>query len=263
MDLSSAPAFISAKLAAFSDARATAAVRADQLTGEITNLRDRWSGKVYRPSDDRTDFRRELDQRLEEEKLVTARLSSLGRIITDCREWLASLPASATLEQVVPAVETGITLPSIRARINQFEGSVAALKKVPLPSVDIKDRVHAYVQSLTQPVIRGVAAGEQLTVEWPGPRDKFAAAPHVDLFVLAAFLEPNKFAERLLATIHKAAPPSDRDDQIAELEQEIEQLQRAEEALVVSTGASRVSGRPPQVVLGCKIVTATRGARAA
>ena len=77
--------------------------------------------------------------------------------------------------------------------------------------------MHAYVQSLTQPVIRGVAAGEQLSVEWPRARDQFAAAPHVDLFVLAAFLEPQKFAERLLATIHKSAPPVDRDDQIASL----------------------------------------------
>ena len=262
MDLSNAPGFISAKMAAFSDARATAAVRAEQLSGEISNLRARWSGKVYRASDDRTDFRREIDQRLEEQKTFTARLSTLGRIIDEARSWVAQLPANATLEQVTPEIETGITLPAVRARIERLEASVKALKQIPLPAVDIKDRVHAYIQALTQPVICGVAAGEQLTVEWPRARDQFAAAPHVDLFVLAAFLEPVKFAERLLASIHKAAPPADRDAQIKQLEQDIEQLQRVEEVLVTASGAARIAGRPPAVVLGCKI-SSSRSARAA
>ena len=39
---------------------------------------------------------------------------------------------------------------------------------------------------------------------------------------------------------------------IAELEQEIERLQRSEEAIVVATGAPRERGCPPWVVLGVK-----------
>ena len=39
---------------------------------------------------------------------------------------------------------------------------------------------------------------------------------------------------------------------IAELEQEIERLQRAEEAIVVAPGAPRERGCPPWVVLGVK-----------
>jgi hypothetical protein len=49
---------------------------------------------------------------------------------------------------------------------------------------------------------------------------------------------------------------------IAELEQEIERLQRTEEAIVVATGAPRERGCPPWVVLGVKAVEA-RAIRAA
>ena len=157
MDLSNVPGFVSAKLAAFSDARATAAVRADQLTQELADFRDRWSGTKYRASDEHTDFRSEVDQRLEEQKLITARLSTFGRIIDDCRAWLEQLPSSTVLEQVTVAAETGVTLPQVRAQINHFEAEVKALKQVPLPAVDIEQKVEAYIASLTQPVIRGVS----------------------------------------------------------------------------------------------------------
>lgn len=263
MDLSAAPSFVTAKLAALSDARATAAVRADQLARELASLRDRWDGRVQRTSDAHTDFPKLIDAANAEQSAVSSRLSTLTRIVDNARAWLASLPSNTVLEQITPEVETGQTLQTIRERIKRLEESVAALKKVPLPSVDIRARVEDYIQSLTQPVIRGVAAGQQLTVEWPRPRDQFAAAPHVDLFTLAAFLQPEAFAARLLAAINKAAPPADRDQQIKDLEQEIEKLQRAEEVLVTSTGADRVDGRPPEVVLGCRIVTATRGKAAA
>ena len=43
---------------------------------------------------------------------------------------------------------------------------------------------------------------------------------------------------------------------IAELEQEIESLQRAEEAIVVATGAPRERGCPAWVVLGGKAIEA-------
>lgn len=264
MDLSHVPGFVSAKLAALSDARTSEAVRADQLTGEIANLRDRFNGRIQRNSDARTDFPALIDAALAEQQAVSARLSTLSRICDECRKWLAQLPATSSLEQVTPEIETGITLPAIRARIKRLEEAAIALKRIPLPAADIRQRVEAYVQSLTQPVIRGVAAGERLTVEWPGyPRTLGAPPPpHVDLFTLVAFLQPEQFAQRLLATISKAAPPVDRDQQIKNLEQEIEQLQRAEETLVVSIGAERVSGRPPEVVLGCKVI-ATRGKVAA
>jgi hypothetical protein len=54
----------------------------------------------------------------------------------------------------------------------------------------------------------------------------------------------------------------EREQRIAELEQEIDRLQRTEEAIVVATGAARERGCPPWVVLGVKAVE-VRGPRAA
>jgi hypothetical protein len=47
-----------------------------------------------------------------------------------------------------------------------------------------------------------------------------------------------------------------REQRIAELEHEIDRLQRTEEAIVVATGAPRERGCPPWVVLGVKAVEA-------
>jgi len=70
----------------------------------------------------------------------------------------------------------------------------AALKKVPIPSADM-ERVAAYVQAMTKPVISGVGAGE--TRPSPGPQaDRpHAAVPPADLFIMAAFLQPEVFAD--------------------------------------------------------------------
>jgi hypothetical protein len=57
-------------------------------------------------------------------------------------------------------------------------------------------------------------------------------------------------------------PLAEREQWIVELEEEIDRLQRTEEAVVVATGAAREAGCPPWVVLGVKAVEA-RGIRAA
>jgi hypothetical protein len=71
---------------------------------------------------------------------------------------------------------------------------------------------------------------------------------------------------RLMVAINQIAntpcPLAEREQQIAELEREIDRLQRTEEAMVVATGALRERGCPPWVVLGVKAVEA-RGIRAA
>src|SRR2546428_243810 len=133
MDLSEAPAFVAAKMALLSDARATAATRADELTAQISDVRDRLNGRVWR---------------------------------------------------------------------------------------------------------QGVDAAEVLTVRWPK-----------ELHVLMAFLQPEVLVERLMAEINRIAntpyPLAEREQQIAELERDIDRLQRAEEAIVVATGAPREGGCPP------------------
>jgi hypothetical protein len=236
-------------------ARATAATRADELTAQISDLRDRLNGRVQRADDDPVKLRIEIDRLLAEEKtLQRQRPIDLG-IIESCKAWLAALPPATVLEQVEPVVEDGLSLTAVRARIKKLQESVAALKRVPIPAPDISQKVQSYVRGQTRPVIGGIGAGEALSVQRP-----------TNLHALMAFLQPQVLIERLLAEIDQIAntpcPLAEREQRIVDLEEEIDRLQRTEETLVVTTGAPRERGCPPWVVLSVKPVDA-RGVRAA
>jgi hypothetical protein len=91
--------------------------------------------------------------------------------------------------------------------------------------------------------------GEVLSVQWP-----------TGLHALMAFLQPDVLVERLMVEINRIAntpcPLAEREQRITKLEEEIDRLQRTEEAIVVSTGAPREPGCPPWVVLGVKAIAA-------
>jgi len=255
MDLSQAPAFLAVKLAMLSDACATATIRADELTAQISDLRDRWSGRTTRQGDHPEKLRIELEQRLEEQKALQRQRPIEADILGRCRAWLAALPPATVLEQINLGVEDGLSLRDVRARVRKLKDQVEALKRVPVPASDIKQKVRGYVERLPMPIIGGIGAGEALTVQWP-----------TGLHALMAFLQPDVLVERLIAEIERIAntpcPLAEREQQIAELEREIDRLQRTEEAIVVATGAPREAGCPPWVVLGVKAIEAP-GVRAA
>jgi hypothetical protein len=158
-------------------------------------------------------------------------------------------------EQIIPDVEDGLSLPAVRGRIKKLKSVAEALRRVPVPASDIPEKVRTYVQDMTRPVIGGIGAGEALTVQWP-----------TGLHALMAFLQPDVLVDRLMTEIDRIAntpyPPAEREQWIAKLEDEIDRLQRTEEAIVVATGAPREAGGPPWVVLGVKAIE-ERGARAA
>ena len=176
-------------------------------------------------------------------------------IIQSCKAWLAALPPGTLLEQVNPAVEDGLSLSAVRGRIKKLKNQVEMLKGVPIPPSNIRDKVLTYVQGLTWPVVNGIGLDEALTVQWP-----------TGLHALMAFLLPDVLVERLMAEIDRIAntpcPLAEREQQITELEDQIDRLQRTEEAIVVATGAPREAGCVPWVVLGVKAVE-VRGIRAA
>jgi hypothetical protein len=161
--------------------------------------------------------------------------------------------ASTALEQIIPDVEDGLSLATVRAGIKKFQNEVEALKRVPIPAANIREKVEAYVERLPMPSIGGIATGE-LTVQWP-----------TGLPALMAFLQPDLLVDRLMVAINQIAntpPLPERERRIQDLEHEIDRLQRVEEAIVVATGAPRERGCLPWVVLGVKAVEA-RGIRAA
>jgi hypothetical protein len=75
-----------------------------------------------------------------------------------------------------------------------------------------------------------------------------------------AFLQPDVLVDRLMAEINRIAntpcPLAEREQQIVKLEEEIDRLQRTEEAIVVSTDGPRERGCLPWVVLGAKVTEA-------
>src|SRR6516225_8620577 len=75
-----------------------------------------------------------------------------------------------------------------------------------------------------------------------------------------AFLQPDVLVDRLMVEVNRIAntpcPLAEREQRIAKLEEEIDRLQRTEEAIVVATGAPRRGWMPPWVVLGVKAIEA-------
>jgi hypothetical protein len=134
MDLSQAPAFVAAKMAMLSDACAAAAIRADELTAQISHLRDRLNGRMQRADDDPVKLRIEIDRLLAEQKALEARRPIEMGIIQSCKAWLAALPPATVLAQAAPVVEDGVSITAVRARIKKMQDSVAALKRVPVPA---------------------------------------------------------------------------------------------------------------------------------
>ena len=81
MDLFQAPAFVAAKykMALLSDGCAAAATRADELTGQISYVRDRLNGRVRREGDDPAKkLVIELDRLLAEQKNASAPSTDYG-----------------------------------------------------------------------------------------------------------------------------------------------------------------------------------------
>ena len=96
MDLSQAPAFVAAKMAMLSDACAAAATRADELTGQISHVRDRLNGRIVREGDHPAELRIEIDRLLAEQKALQARRPIDMGVIESCKAWLAALPPATS-----------------------------------------------------------------------------------------------------------------------------------------------------------------------
>ena len=104
MDLSHAPAFVAAKMALLSDTCAAAAIRADELTAQISDLRDRWSGRTARQGDHPEKLRIELEQRLEEQKALQRQRPIEPDMLGRCRAWLGAYRSGPCLSKSFPTL---------------------------------------------------------------------------------------------------------------------------------------------------------------
>jgi hypothetical protein len=84
--------------------------------------------------------------------------------LANCRAWLDALPDNAVLEPV-KVKPNGSDLEGIRQRIRDAQDEVAALRAVPAPPADIRERVKEYVVSQARPKVR-IESG-QVEIVWP------------------------------------------------------------------------------------------------
>jgi hypothetical protein len=126
--------------------------------GVVSDLRGRLNGRIVRAGDHPGKLRIELEQRLGEEKALQRQRPIEADILGRCRAWLAALPPGAVLEQVTPVVEDGLSLPAVRTSIKKLQDSVTALKRVPIPAPNIREKVQTYVERLPIPSIGGIGA---------------------------------------------------------------------------------------------------------
>ena len=163
-------------------------------------------------------------------------------------------------------------LPELGKESRKQIEELTALWYAPVPSPDLRRRVERRIADLGAPTVRGIGAGEELKIVWPGAKQTASGPDERSCEPLAMFamLFPEKLADAAMAEVERMAndpvPRSERPARIAALEREIDELSHVEEALIeaaIARGETvhRSASALPQAVLGVRI--AERGSRAA
>jgi hypothetical protein len=226
----------------------------------IAAARQRLDGGFERDQE-YSDMRASLDELVADRPLIERNLHAAQHALSACKSWLDGLPDDAALEEVRVEVN-GFDLAALQQRIADAEAELKILKAVPTPSADIKERMARYVAEMARPTISGVGDGERLRVIWPGsgfdssgPRENRA-----DNLSMTALVHREAMVDALMREVERMAndplPPAARQKRIAELQAEIDTLQR--QALALGAGTS---GLPPAVVLGVRVAE-TKATRA-
>jgi hypothetical protein len=190
-----------------------------------------------------------LDRLVADKPILENKLHNAENTLADCKAFLAALPDDAVLEPVKVVKPNGLDLDTVWRRIEDAEDEVKRLRAVPVPSSDIEDRIREYVVALARPQVSGIGTGQRLQVRWPD-----------DVIAVLALLLPDQMTNALLGEVERVSnlpmPLPQRKRRIAELQAEIDAMQR--QALALGAGTSAL---PPAVVLGVRV--ASRSSRAA
>jgi hypothetical protein len=112
MDLSQAPAFVAVNGRCSLTLARPLRQRADELTAQISDRHDRWSGRIARASDHPEKLRIELERLLAEQKSLQARRPIDMGSIQSCKAWLDRFPTGTKLEPVAVTADGMILLAS-------------------------------------------------------------------------------------------------------------------------------------------------------
>jgi hypothetical protein len=166
MNYTDLPASVLAKLLALESAPKELERRVAAAEHGIEHAQRRLTGGFHRQSE-YDDTRRALDQLVADKPALEKKLCVAQSVLSACKVWLDRLPAGTVLEPVTIDVN-GHDLDEVRAKLEAAQAELKRLRGVPTPSADIKERIHAYVESMARPQISGIAKGEKLKVIWPG-----------------------------------------------------------------------------------------------
>jgi hypothetical protein len=230
MNRSDLPAPVLAKLFSLQEVAEDLALRVARAENGITNARERLTGGFDKQSDYH-DLRATLNQLMADKPTLEKKLHAAQSALRACTGWLNRLPNATVLEPVELEVE-GHDLAHVIARVNATDAEVKALRAIPTPSADIKERIERYVADMGRPQITGLCEGERLKVIWPGagwdnsgPREGRA-----DVLALMALLHAGAMVDALLREVERMVngpvPLADRPKRISELAALLETLQR-------------------------------------
>jgi hypothetical protein len=249
MDREDIPATVWKKLATLDEQAEFLHRKNIDLEHAINAARTRLTGG-FQKDQDYQDLRRSLERMVADKPAIETKFHRVKHLASNCKRWLDELPEGTVLEPV-KVKPNGADLGNVRERIKDAENELHRLRSVPTAAPDIRKRVKDYVQSLAQPVVSGIGAGEELEVRWPSSS-----------IAVFALLFPTKMEEVILAEVDAMAndplPIKQRRERITELEAEIERLHYTEEALVVANGADRSPSALPRCVLGVRVKEAAK-----
>ena len=199
MNYSNLPASVLAKLLALEQIVEHLRDEEASLTPQINDIRNRLNGRVLDQRDDAGRLEQDMQRLVADHTQVKARLHQAQRLLSSCRTWLDRLPPGAKLEPVTASTE-GKSLPEVRARISDAREELAKLKRAPVPSPDLRDRVERRIAALGAPTVRGIGAGEELKIVWPGAKQTPSGPDERSCEPLAMFamLFPKKLADAVM-----------------------------------------------------------------
>ena len=271
MNHANTPAPALAKLLALDDAVSQLRERDADLAAQIEDCRARLNGRIVDVRDDHAQLRERFGQLLADQKATKVHLREAEILLTSCKNWIERLPALTKLEPVSFSVSKGADLAKVRASLKAKRDDLGKLRDAPTPSADLRQLVESYISKLGTPTVCGIGANEKLRIIWPGCKQNLQGPDEktADPLALFAILFKDRMVDAIMAEATRMAnepvPLAERPARIAALEREIEELSRAEEALVEAAIARgdpvhRSGSAPPVAVLGVRVVERARAA---
>jgi hypothetical protein len=197
-----------------------------------------------------------------------ARAATERQVLTQCQGWLQRAVSIEIAPTVSAAPDKGETIADAIKRVREQIGELTAelydLRAAPLTRTELRKRAAALVDELSErgrPVV--MTERGEFDVRW---RRTLSAVPGMlptDVAAMFAWYDPDTLVERLLGEIPDAEGVSaaERERREPQLEAQILELERVEEALIEQT--SEVARRPdanPAAILGVTFVAEAQAA---